>query len=382
MIAERRSLIVLVVLAGLLRLTIAAATAHEEADLARYRAVGRHVLDVSWNPYQAPRLYPYPPIWVWAEAGSELVARRTGAPFALVVKLPVIAGDTAIVALLGVSAGLPVAMAWALHPVALLVSGVHGQFDALAMLLVLLSLRCLAGGRDDWSALSLAGAVGLKSFPVLLVPFLALGLAGWRARIRYALLATAPVALILVPYVLHDAGAVRQELAGYGGVADFGWLGLVRLVRAVHGGLEPSVARYWPVPIAASKALFLAAWTALLALRARRALVPTAPASCLAVILAFLGLYGAISAQYLLWAAPLGLLVLPRAWSLAYAAACAVALAGFYAATAPALLWGEGERWVSKPAATAVWRVGVAATEVVVLAGLARVVRDARRRST
>ena len=29
-------------------------------------------------PYQAPRLYPYPPVWMWVEAGSEWLARATG----------------------------------------------------------------------------------------------------------------------------------------------------------------------------------------------------------------------------------------------------------------------------------------------------------------
>ena len=71
------------------------------ADVLRYQRVAVHVLDVSWNPYEAPRLYPYPPVWIWVEAGSEWLSRHTGASFAVLVKLPVLAADLAIVALLG-----------------------------------------------------------------------------------------------------------------------------------------------------------------------------------------------------------------------------------------------------------------------------------------
>jgi hypothetical protein len=67
------------------------------ADVLRYQKAARHVLDVSWNPYLAPRLYPYPPLWIWIEAGSEWLARATGASFAVLVKLPVMLADLGII---------------------------------------------------------------------------------------------------------------------------------------------------------------------------------------------------------------------------------------------------------------------------------------------
>src|SRR5256885_5010180 len=68
------------------------------ADVLRYHRVATHVLDVSWNPYEAPRLYPYPPVWVWVEAGSEGLARHAGLGLAGLVQLPVLAPHPAIVA--------------------------------------------------------------------------------------------------------------------------------------------------------------------------------------------------------------------------------------------------------------------------------------------
>ena len=64
---------------------------------------------MSWNPYQAPRLYPYPPVWMWVEAGSAWLARASGVSFALLVRLPVLAAELALVALLARLAGAPAA---------------------------------------------------------------------------------------------------------------------------------------------------------------------------------------------------------------------------------------------------------------------------------
>jgi hypothetical protein len=374
-----RRLVLTLAVASALRLALVLAFAREEGDVARYKAVAVHLLDVSPNPYQAPRLYPYPPVWMWAEMGAEAVARRTGLPFAVLVKLPVLVADVAMVAVLAQLAGPALAWAWALHPVALLIGAVHGQFDSVALLFMMLAVVELRAGRPHRSALALAMAIGLKSFPVLLVPVFAAALPGWSARLRFAALATLPVAAILVPFVLHDAGAVGRELAGYGGVADFGWIGVARGLRWLFGGpLAPGLARAWPFEVAVSKVVFLAAWAAFTAWALRSRPGDVSPGTQV-VLLGFLGLYGAISAQYLLWAVPLGLLVLPRAWSLAYAASATLALLGFYGFFLPRLLWGTGERAVARQAAGGAWAVGLVLVELIVLAGLVLSVRRARR---
>ena len=122
------------------------------ADVLRYRSVAAHVLDVSWNPYLAPRLYPYPPVWVWVEAGCEWLARHSGLSFAVLVKLPVLAAEIAhrrVLARWGAERGGAARWApwiYALHPVAVLVTGFHGQFDSLALLVVLLAVARRASG--------------------------------------------------------------------------------------------------------------------------------------------------------------------------------------------------------------------------------------------
>src|SRR5580700_3715570 len=94
-----RQAVAVVVTAFLIRLLIVLVSARLTVDVLRYHRVATHVLDVSLNPYTAPRLYPYPPLWVWFEAGAGWLERH-GASFPIVVKLPVILADAAIVALL------------------------------------------------------------------------------------------------------------------------------------------------------------------------------------------------------------------------------------------------------------------------------------------
>lgn len=352
------------------------------ADVERYQRVGRHLLDVSWNPYETKRLYPYPPVWAVAEAGAEWLSRRGLGTFAMNVKLPVLFADLLIVAAL-VAAGragrAPPMAAWiyAVHPVSVLITGFHGQFESLALLFILLSLAALSRGSRDASALLLAGAIAVKSFPVVLLPFLAMANGvGWRKALRYGILALAPVGLLLLPFAVADFSALSRELFAYSGIADFGWTGLVRgLSWLVTDELPRSEARFWPVSSLVSKVLFLSAWAALVVATLRGRLTLTPERTCLATLLAFHVLYGSQSAQYLLWVVPLGLLR-PGALSAVHAVTAAAGLVGFYLFLAPGVLvpWpleGSALVWAGR-----VWVCGVAATLGVSAVWLAVVLRE------
>jgi hypothetical protein len=310
-------------------------------------------------------------VWVWVEAASLWLARATGLPFAVLVKLPVIAGEVWIVSLLRRLLGTRAAWAYALCPVALLVSGVHGQFDALMLACVLQAIVDGEAGRHDRSALALSAAIALKTFPVLLLPLLLLPV-GRDARLRWVALALGPVAVLLAPFAIVNLGGVRRELLGYGGVADLGWIGLVRaVVWSMIGRLPRSDARYWPTLVPLAKWLFLAAWSGIVAASVRGRLRLSRLDGGLAVFLAFVTLYGAVSAQYLLWPAALGL-AWWSAWR-AYRVAATVALAGLYVFVVPEMLvYGMGE---PPPAAGFVWLVGNALVLACGLVWLAALVR-------
>jgi hypothetical protein len=378
-----RPLALVLLAAAFVRLVPIFAADRVTADVLRYRKVATHVLDVSWDPYEAPRLYPYPPVWVAVETGAEWLSRRWGFSFAVLVKLPVLLADLGLVALLarmGAGRGLGLLPAWlyALHPVSILVTGFHGQFDAAALLCLLLAVFWREAGRLDRSALALAFGIALKSFPVLLLPFFVLSLDGSRTRLRFLALATLPVVALLAPFALHDPAALRRELLGYGGVADFGWIGLVRAVRWLTTGvLARSEAPHWPTLVPLAKAGFLVAFALLLALVAVRRLRFALDTAALAVFLAFLAFYGSVSAQYLLWVVPFGVLV-PDRYAALHAAASAGALLGFYPFLAPGVLFDAAG---PTPDAGLLWALGTGAVLAASLAWLAVTVDRGRRAS-
>ena len=354
------------------------------ADVERYQRMGQHLLDVSWNPYETKRLYPYPPLWATAEAGAEWLARQGIGTFPIDIKLPILFADLLIVAALvlaGRAGRAPPAAAWiyAVHPVSILVTGFHGQFDAIALLFVLLALAAHGRGRRDQSALWLAAAIATKSFPVLLVPFLAFaGGASWRRAARFAALSLGPVVLLLLPFAILDLAAVRRELFAYSGIADFGWTGLVRgLTWLTTGDLLRSEARFWPVAATVSKVLFLGAWCGLLVAIRRGALRLTPERACLATLLCFQVFYGSLSAQYLLWVVPLGVLRPGRDLA-AHAAAATVGLVGFYLFLAPGVLLPGALEASSAQWAGRLWVFGVGATLAASAAWLGAVLREGR----
>jgi hypothetical protein len=378
----RRDLAAPLLLALALRLVPILATDRVEVDIARYQRVARHLLDVSWNPYETRRLYPYPPPWAAVEAGAEWLARRGLGTFPIDVKLPVLAADLFLVAALVRAARrgrASPAAAWiyAAHPVSVLVTGFHGQFDGAVLMFVVLSLDALARERRDLSALLLSAAIALKSFPVLLLPFLALGgRSSWRAALRFAALALAPVVVLLIPFAIADLSALRRELLGYSGIADFGWTGLVRGAEwLTTGHLPRSEARFWPVATLASKALVLSAWGALVAAFAARRTRLSPERACLAAILAFYVFYGSLSAQYLLWAVPLGVRRPSRAFAF-FSIGATAGLVGFYLFLAPGVLLPAPLAGAAARAAGALWVAGVAATLAVSAAWLLGLLRE------
>lgn len=348
----------------LLRVIAALGSDRLVADVLRYHKLAAHVLDVSWNPYLAPRLYPYPPLWVWIEVGAEWLARHAAVPFPLVIKAPVLLADALIAVVLARTAptgGAPARMAgwvYAFHPVALLVAGFHGQFDSVALLLLLCSLRWLGAARLDRSALALSAAVAIKSFPILVLPFALLFVPGRGARLRYAALVIVPVLCLLLPFAVADPHALARELFAYGGIPDFGWIGGGRAVRSVWTGrVARATAEEWGPLLALSKALFLAAaaglWLTCAARRPR-----WRPESCaLAVLLAFQVFYGALSAQYLLWPVPFAVLMGERFLSL-HAVVATAALIGFYLFLAPGVLTPPESLIVSPALAQRLWMAG------------------------
>jgi uncharacterized membrane protein len=306
-------------------------------------------------------------------------------PFALAVKAPVVLADVVLAGLLAqwsAAGGAPsraAGWAYALHPVAVLIVGFHGQFDSVALLALVYALHALERRRLDASALALAAAIAVKPFPVLVLPFALVFVPGSGARVRYAALATLPVALLLVPFAWADMDALRRELLAYGGIADFGWIGAWRAVQALVGGhVARSESVHWPTAVAISKLACLGAGAGLWAAVATRRLRWSPEQSALGVLLAFEAFYGALSAQYLLWPVPLAVLLRER-WAAVHAVVATAALVGFYVLLAPGVLTPVESPLLGAAAAAWLWATGTALVWIVTLAWLIALVRRGLR---
>ncbi|MHB1007491.1 MAG: hypothetical protein ACYC3S_17890 [Chloroflexota bacterium] len=69
-------------------------------DVPNYQTVAATLLAGRRLYGDTPGIYPYPPPWALWEVAAALIANATALPFAFVIRLPILAADLAVVALL------------------------------------------------------------------------------------------------------------------------------------------------------------------------------------------------------------------------------------------------------------------------------------------
>jgi hypothetical protein len=208
-----------------------------EYDITSFRLSAEVFLrggDVYTDATSAGR-HPYLPFYLYNLGGMMWLSTLTGLPFVFTVKLLPVLADVTITGLIyrgalcrGKAPRVAATWAWiyALHPIALLVTAYHGQFDAIPVLLMLFawfSLQCLR----TWSlsAVFMGLAILSKTWPVIFLPLLMWRFtAGWRQRVLYVLIsflipATATWAYV---YLLQtDPQPMLQRALLHGGVAGY-----------------------------------------------------------------------------------------------------------------------------------------------------------------
>lgn len=128
-----------------------------------------------------------------------------------------------------------------------------GTADAPSLLLAVLAFALLARGRYGWAAASLGGAVLLKQFALVAVPFFAVALLARRmpreGLVRAVLVFGGVVAAGFLPFLVADAGAVWDDTIAYGAdtyrIIGYGLAGLL-----VEAGLAERDGDY-PFPLVA-----------------------------------------------------------------------------------------------------------------------------------
>jgi hypothetical protein len=287
-------------------------------------------------------IYPYPPLWIWFEVLARFLYDATGLRFGLLVRFPAILADVGIVCIIWVwfkNQTIGKRFLWsalyALSPVSLIITCLHGQFDAIPSFFALFALYAFERWRSLYlSAAILALAIAFKPYPVLFVPLIVLELKKHWQRVAFVTIAIAPVLLLILPFGLHTPEAVVREVFLYKGAA---LLGMLVPMRAVY---VPLMHNHFPITlthqiISASRWLFLSGYAGLMLWQARRQV--SLLASCAAVLLWFYVAYAGIAPQYLIWALPI-LLILNTCYALLpalYTLISMLALYGFYTYAVP-----------------------------------------------
>jgi hypothetical protein len=321
-------------------------------DFENYRQMGEAALRGD-DVYAAHPLFPYMPYSQVVPALCVGVGELSGVPFQVLLKLVNLLGDVLLaVGLLlalwrraGPKGAILWTLAFALNPVSILVSAFHGNLMELVPVFVGLALVAGDLSREAppesarplvaSAALLLGIAVAFRSFPLLLVPAFAFWVARTlRGRAAFAALALAPSAVSALPYLVWSAPDFLKEVSSYSGTPDIGWLGALRAVSLLVRDLK--LFEFGPELLGPSKLLFLLAFAvSFLVLpfatgdgRRRAALLPP---------LLFVGLYGGVAAQYLVWGIPVAVLARDRRLA-GYTALATAAMLAHYLVYHPSIL--------------------------------------------
>ncbi len=325
LMAQRRnwrpSLALAIYTALVLRLAMAACTYRLKPwDLANdFQTAGYNVLHHR-DPvlYARPTGWDYLPVYGFVLAGAYWAFLHLPLSWVVIARIPAIMFDLGVVVLVGTVAGTagerPALrrFQYACNPLAILVSGLHGQMEPACLLFSLAAfaivLRAGPGvsGRLAVTAGALLGlAIGIKTWPVLFGPALLLALPSWRRRAQFAAAAAGVPALLFasLPVTVGTPVAklpyVAKAIIDYHPVTvDWGVGGLWRAIH--HTRLTDWKNVLW-LNVGSIGAL-AAVVVALLALWWWRHAHPLDVAT--ATTTALVAITPAMGYQYLLWQAP------------------------------------------------------------------------------
>jgi Glycosyltransferase family 87 len=173
-----------------------------------------------------------------------------------------------------------------------------GQNDAPSLLLLVLAFALVTRRRFGWAAAALAGAILLKQFAVVALPFLALMIPReeWK---RAGLVFAGVIAVCVLPFLIADPVAFYEDTVKYGaGTYKIVGYGLSAILIRL-GVLEDRDGSYPFALIAVLTWLPLTVWLLLLARRAEELWIAVAAFSVSILWLMFIG--RTFNNYYLVW---------------------------------------------------------------------------------
>lgn len=269
-------------LIALLTRLVPAALIWGSDDVTGWETWGRAIVEGA-NPYHTRFLIGWPPLWLPFAAMAVQVSDATHLPFNLVAKMIPISADIVLTFILYSAAAkygraaYATALAYALNPVSIYISAVHGQFDAVPALCLTVAIVL------ERSAAWIGAGAAFKTWPLFALPA---HIAPLRHRAREALIAIAIFAVaLLLPAPFAGWHAVMDAVRYRGAV---GWWGLSSI------GHVPPAVFYVAMALAALFVLIVK---------------PPPARGALLLLLTFYVTTPGFGIQYLIWIVPIALLV-------------------------------------------------------------------------
>jgi hypothetical protein len=341
-------------------------------DIESYSIVGSLVLsgkDV-YTSREAEKRSPYLPLQMYWSAFSRQLADASQLSFVNTVKIAPILADIAIALVLFASLlrsfSLKTAflggLLYAVNPIPIFVSAYHGQFDALAVLPILLSLYSL--GSYPWlSGIWLGIGILFKSWPILALPALLNGIKSWKNQLIFLALAGL-IPLMAVLFYLQvfnaDLTKVLAHALGYNrGIGVWGYTYLFRLLAY----FLPAFTELYAWVAANGRLMTLVGLAAAWFLRARK---ETPSSGILTILVAFFAVTHAFAIQYLMWLIPFAILSGELKWLKRYTLAAFIYMFIAYNTLVlqlnitNLLPWPEADLFIIIPVGLPAWIVCVA----------------------
>lgn len=259
--------------------------------------------------------YMHPPFVIHLLRLVGWFSQNSGLAFPFLMRLPSLLADAGIVYLLWTllrpqnwSQALALALV-AASPVSALVSGFHGNTDALVVFFLLLSLKWAAHKESPlWAGAAFGMSVNIKVWPLLLAPAVLAWLKDWRGRFAFSCGSAATVLLGATPFLWQDPALIIRRVLGYSSL--HGIWGLSRMLNwleaATGWGLPNAVFRATGKYLVAAMLAWIGIWLA------RRAPLSPLPVRIGFLAALFLVVTPGFGPQYLAWVAPWGAFAGPQ----------------------------------------------------------------------